>query len=143
MTLWHIRKVFDERLYIDAENLSNYRKMSKICRQYLVALKNLVKYVLKFDTKKDSIAKIDELFKKVKDAESKYVHFTELTQICESSPTMDDVSNNVSQWSRQNAIKNLFNFTKENKNAGEKSKNTLFNYNFKKSNLGESREQAM
>lgn len=67
VTIWHIRNVFDERLYIDAANLSNYRKMSKICRQYLVALKNLVKYVLKFDIKKDSISKIDELFKKVKD----------------------------------------------------------------------------
>lgn len=46
--------------------------------------------------------------------------------------TMDDVSNNVSQRSRQNAVKNLFNFG-DKKPANDKSKNTLFNYNFKMS----------
>lgn len=44
-----------------------------------MALKQLVKYIQKFDKKKDSVAKIDELFKKVKDVESKYVQFTEST----------------------------------------------------------------
>ena len=106
--------------------------MSKICKNYLVALKNLVKYINRYDQKRDSIAKIDDLFKKVKDAQSKYIQFIQLTKICEPSGTMDDVSNNVSQWSRQNAIKNLFNFPKMKKNLNEKSKNTLFNYNFKK-----------
>lgn len=42
--------------------------MSKICKNYLVALKNLVRYINRYDKKRDSIAKIDDLFKKVKDA---------------------------------------------------------------------------
>ena len=60
--------MFDERLYVDGENLNNYRKLCKISKGYILALKNLIKYIQKFDRKKDSISKIDELFKKVKDS---------------------------------------------------------------------------
>lgn len=76
---------------MDSEYLSNYRRFSKISKNYLVALKNIVKYIGKLENKKesmlrpdddskkevvlktdegnkkDAIAKIDALFKKVKD----------------------------------------------------------------------------
>ncbi len=64
-----MRKVFEEKLYVDAENLSNYRRLCRLTKSYLTTLNNLIKYINKFDAKKDSLTKIDDLFKKVKSAE--------------------------------------------------------------------------
>jgi len=66
--------VFEGKLYIDAENLGNYRMVCKLTKTYLTSLINLIKFITRFDTK-DSLAKIDELFRKVKNAEEKYVGF--------------------------------------------------------------------
>ena len=75
MSIWHVRKVFEGKLYIDAENLSNYRSMCKLTKPYIASLINLIKYITKFDIRKDSLAKIDEFFRKVKSAEEKYMAF--------------------------------------------------------------------
>ena len=40
----------------------------KLTKPYVTALINLIKYITKFDTKKDTMAKIDELYRKVKSA---------------------------------------------------------------------------
>ena len=68
LTVWHVRKIFEEKLYVDAENLSNYRRLCRLTKTYLSAIINLIKYISKFDTKKDTLAKVDDLFKKVKSA---------------------------------------------------------------------------
>lgn len=72
-----MRKIFDEKLYIDSENLSNYRRLCSLTKSYITAITNLIKYISKFDKKKDNLTKVDELFKKVKSAEEKYVSFSE------------------------------------------------------------------
>lgn len=64
-----MRKIYEEKLYIDSENLSNQRRLCKITKIYLTALINLTKTITKFDSKKDNINRIDDLFKKVKSAE--------------------------------------------------------------------------
>lgn len=76
LTIWHVRKIFEDKLYIDAENLSNYRRLCKTTKNYLNALANLIKAITKFDIKKDSLSRLDDLFKKVKLAEEKYVGFS-------------------------------------------------------------------
>ena len=49
----------------------------------------------------------------------------------QASPTMDELSNNMSHHGKQNAIKNLYNFAEPKKTKSEKtSKNTLLNYQF-------------
>ena len=45
---------------------------------------------------------------------------------------MDEVSNNVTQVGKKNAIKNLYNFEEPKRMKQDKSKNTLFNYKFTK-----------
>lgn len=44
-------------------------------------MKNLTKAIRKFDSKKDSVAKIDDLYKKVKKIEEKYIAFGEEVKI--------------------------------------------------------------
>lgn len=104
---------------------------TKLAKKYLVALTNIIKSITKFDEKKDCIAKIDELYKKVKSAEEKYLSYSEhFTGLQQRSGTMDELSNNMTQASKKNAIKDLFNFAEPKKPKHEKAQNTLLNYKF-------------
>ena len=40
----------------------------KLAKQYMSALSNLIKFITKFDDKKDCVSRIDELYKRVKSA---------------------------------------------------------------------------
>ena len=62
---------------MDAEDLRNFRQFTKITKKYMASIKNLTKLIRKFDPKKDSINKIDELYKKLKTSEEKYITFGE------------------------------------------------------------------
>ena len=93
-------------------------------------MKNLTKNIRKFDSKKDSVAKIDDLYKKVKKIEERYIAFGEEVKMFEKSQTLDDLSNGVSQMSRHNAKKTLFHYFRPNQKK-EQVQNTLLNYNFK------------
>ena len=53
---------------MDAEDLSNFRQFTKITKKYMGSIKNLTKLIRRFDLKKDSINKIDEMYKKLKNA---------------------------------------------------------------------------
>lgn len=68
VSVWQIKKPFENCLYIDSENLTNYRRFTKHAKTYMTNLANLVKAITKFDEKKDCISKIDDLYKKVKSA---------------------------------------------------------------------------
>ena len=52
-------------------------------------MNGLIKYITKFDPKKDNIGKIDDLFKKVKISEEKYVGFCEQMNNLQQSNTFD------------------------------------------------------
>jgi hypothetical protein len=69
LTVWQVRKIYEEKLYIDSENLCNQRRLAKITKSYIGALGSLIRCIAKFDVKRDAVSKIDELFKKVKFAE--------------------------------------------------------------------------
>jgi hypothetical protein len=68
VNVWQVRKIYEEKLYIDSENLSNQRRLGKLAKVYITSLTNLIKIISKFDVKKDSLLRIDDLFKKVKNA---------------------------------------------------------------------------
>ena len=89
--------------------------MAKLAKVYLAALVNITKYINKFDPKKDSISRIDDLYKKVKSAEDKYLSYTEDVGVLDHSATMDELSNKFSQGGKQNAIKDLYNFAQPKK----------------------------
>jgi len=133
LTLWHVKKPFENNLYIDPENLSNYRMLCKLTKTYLASLTTIVKYISKFDSKKDTISRIDDLFRKVKSSEERYMAYCEQSSWLEGSSTLDEVSNNISRKSKQNAFNDLFHFKVPSKNENPEvgKVNTLLNYNFK------------
>ena len=107
--------------------------LCKLTKTYLASLTTIIKYIVKFDSKRDTLAKVDDLFRKLKSTEEKYMGFCEQIAWLEVSSTLDEVSNNISWKSKQNALKDLFHFKgpETNEISKKERKNTLFNYNFK------------